>query len=265
MPRIAANLSMLFTEVSMVERPARAAAAGFEAVEVQFPYEVPVDRWRAALDEAGLALVLHNVPAGDWAAGERGLAALPGREAEFRASLAQALAWAVPLGVPRLNVLAGVLPPGVDASQALAVLRDNLRHAVPLAADAGVTLLLEPLNRRDVPGFVLGTVEEAVAVIEDIRSPHLKLQFDLYHAQRAGGEVLGRWRSHRGQVGHIQVADNPGRHEPGTGELAWGFIFAELDRDGWDGWVGAEYLPQARTEDGLGWIERFGAQRTVQR
>lgn len=254
MPRFAANLSMLFTELPMLQRFAAAASAGFDAVELQFPYEWPAEALREALQEAGLPLVLHNLPAGDWAAGERGIACLPGREAEFRAGVDRALAYAQALGAPRLNCLAGIAPAGADPALLRATMLGNLRHASARLAEAGLELLLEPINQRDVPGFWLHRSGQALELLDELGAANAKLQYDLYHAQRSEGELVGTLRRHLGRIGHIQIADNPGRHEPGSGEIAFDFIFDELDRLGYAGHVGCEYLPAAGTDAGLGWL-----------
>ena len=257
MPRFAANLSMLFTEVPLLERFGRAARAGFTAVELQFPYEQPAAVLREELVRHGLSMVLHNLPAGDWAAGDRGIAADPGRVAEFRAGVARAIEYATTLQVPRLNCLAGKLPPGVSAANARATLVVNLRHAAAALHEAGLTLLIEPINRFDVPGFVIQRSDDAVQLMDEVGAPNLKLQYDVYHQQRTEGELAATIERLLPRIGHIQVADNPGRHEPGTGEIHWPFLFAHLDRIGYEGHVGCEYKPAAGTEAGLGWMERF--------
>jgi hydroxypyruvate isomerase len=257
MPRFAANLSMLFTEVPLLERFGRAARAGFTAVELQFPYEQPAAVLREELVRHGLSMVLHNLPAGDWAAGDRGIAADPGRVAEFRAGVARAIEYATTLQVPRLNCLAGKLPPGVSDADARATLVVNLRHAAAALHEAGLTLLIEPINRFDVPGFVLQRSDDALALMDEVGAPNLKLQYDVYHQQRTEGELAATIERLLPRIGHIQVADNPGRHEPGTGEIHWPYLFAHLDRIGYGGHVGCEYKPAAGTEAGLGWMERF--------
>ena len=257
MPQFSANLSMLFTEVPLLERFGRAARAGFTAVELQFPYEQPAAVLREELVRHGLSMVLHNLPAGDWAAGDRGIAADPGRVAEFRAGVARALEYATTLQVPRLNCLAGKLPPGVSEANARATLVMNLRHAAAALHEAGLTLLIEPINRFDVPGFVLQRSDDALALMDEVGAPNLKLQYDVYHQQRTEGELAATIERLLPRIGHIQVADNPGRHEPGTGEIHWPYLLAHLDRIGYGGHVGCEYKPAAGTEAGLGWMERF--------
>ena len=255
MPRFAANLSMLFTEAPLLERFGRAARAGFKAVELQFPYEQPAVLLREELLRHGLEMVLHNLPAGDWAAGDRGIAANPARVAEFRAGVARAVEYATVLKVPRLNCLAGRLPAGVSAAEVRATLVDNLRFAAAALHEVGIDLLIEPINRFDVPGFVVQRSDEAIALMDEVGAPNLKLQYDIYHQQRTEGELAATLERLLPRIGHIQLADNPGRHEPGTGEIAWPFLLAHLQRIGYTGHLGCEYKPAAGTEAGLGWME----------
>lgn len=254
MSRIAANLSLLFTEHPLLERIGAARRAGFNAVEVQFPYAHTADAWRVALDLHRLPLVLHNLPPGDFAAGERGIACLPGREAEFRDGVAQAVAYARTLGVPRLNCLAGIAPPGADEAELRTTFIANLRWAGRVLADERLTLLTEPINRHDVPGFFLHGTGQALAILDEAQVPNLRIQYDLYHAQRSEGELAGTLTRHLDHIGHIQFADNPGRHEPGTGEIHLPFLFKHLKQLGYVGDIGAEYIPAGRTQDGLGWL-----------
>jgi hydroxypyruvate isomerase len=255
--KFAANLSMLFTEAPLLERFGRAARAGFKAVELQFPYEQPAEVLREELVRHGLVMVLHNLPAGDWAAGDRGIAADPGRVAEFRDGVARAIRYATTLQVPRLNCLAGKLPAGVAPDAARATLVGNLRFAAAALHEAGLTLLVEPINRFDVPGFLVQRSDDAIALIDEVGAPNLQLQYDIYHQQRTEGELAATLERLLPRIGHIQVADNPGRHEPGTGEIAWPFLLAHLERLGYTGHVGCEYKPAAGTEAGLGWMECF--------
>ena len=254
MPRFAANVSMLFTEAPFLDRFARAARAGFAALECQFPYEAPAAEIRARLDDHGLAMVLHNLPAGDWAAGDRGLAGLPHRTGEFRAGVPRAIAYAHALGVTQLNCLAGIAPAGADADAVHRTLVDNLRFAARALAAEGLALLVEPINTFDVPGFIVHRTAQCVALIDEVGEPNVFVQYDAYHMQRMEGELAGTLARHLPRIAHVQVADNPGRHEPGTGEIRFEFLFAELDRLGYGGWVGCEYRPAGRTEDGLGWL-----------
>lgn len=253
--RFAANLSMLFTEVPLLERFERAARAGFSLVELQFPYEAPAAEIAARMKAAGVTMVLHNVPAGNWSGGERGIACHPDRVEEFRAGVARAIDYARTLGVPRLNVLIGIAPAGVDAATLRRTVVDNLRFAADATKAAGLTLLIEPINPFDIPGFWLNTTAQALALIDEVGADNLKVQFDVYHAQRAEGELAGTLSRHLAQIGHIQIADNPGRHEPGTGEINFSFLFRHLMAIGYTGSIGAEYKPAGVTESGLGWID----------
>jgi hydroxypyruvate isomerase len=257
MPRFAANLTMLFNEVPFLDRFERAAQAGFTAVEFLFPYPYAAADIRQRLDANGLQLVLHNLPAGDWDAGERGIACHADRVPEFRAGVTMAIGYAQALGVPRLNCLAGKAPPGVPREVLHATFVDNLRHAAAALQGAGLRLLIEPINRRDVPGFFLDRTDQALRILDEVGAANGRLQYDLYHAQRTEGELAATLERHLARIGHVQVADNPGRHEPGSGEIAYGFLFAHLDRIGYHGWVGCEYQPVGGTEAGLGWRQRL--------
>ena len=256
MPRFAANLSMLFTQVPLLDRFERAARAGFAAVEMQFPYEAPAAAIRDRLVSNRLKMVLHNLPAGDWAAGDRGIACQPERVAEFRAGVPRAIEYAKLLGVPMLNCLAGKAPVGVDDAVVRATFVENLRYAAAALADADLKLLIEPINNRDVPGFWLNNTPKAISVIEEVGAKNLFLQYDVYHAQRYEGELANTISAYIDHIAHVQVADHPGRHEPGTGEINYDFIFAHLERAGYRGHVGCEYVPAGTTEAGLGWLER---------
>ena len=253
MPRFSANLSMLFNDVAFPMRFARAAAAGFEAVEFMFPYDWPRDLLAANLARDQLALVLHNLPAGDWAAGERGIACLPGREGEFQDGVGLAIDYARALNCRRLNCLAGLAPAGAAPDQLLATLVANLRFAAAELARADIKLLVEPLNDRDVPGFFLTTTRDAIGLIDAVGHPNLALQYDVYHMQRMEGELIATLSAQMARIGHIQIADNPGRHEPGTGEINFANLFEAIDAAGYAGWIGCEYHPQGRTEEGLVW------------
>ena len=254
MPRFAANVSMLFTEAPFLDRFALAARAGFAAVECQFPYEAPAAEIRARLDDHGLAMVLHNLPAGDWAAGDRGLAGLPDRAGEFRAGVPRAIAYAHALGVKQLNCLAGIAPAGVDAEAVHRTLVDNLRFAARALAAEGLALLVEPINTFDIPGFIVNRTAQCVALLDEVGEANAFVQYDAYHMQRMEGELAGTLARHLPRIAHVQVADNPGRHEPGTGEIRFEFLFAQLDRLGYGGWVGCEYRPAGRTDVGLDWM-----------
>ncbi len=257
MPRLAANLSMMFTEHPFEARFEAAARAGFRAVEFLFPYDWPSTQVAQWLAQAGVENVLFNLPPGDWASGERGLAALPGREIEFRAALRKALDYAQVLGTPRLHVMAGLIPAGADAglrARMRSTYLDNLRWAAQEALQANRTLLIEPINPRDIPGYWLNHQQEALDVIAEVGAPNLRLQFDLYHAQIVDGDLTRRIERQVGLTGHVQIAGVPDRHEPDAGELAITHLLATLDRVGYAGWVGCEYRPRGQTEAGLGWI-----------
>jgi hydroxypyruvate isomerase len=257
MPRFAANLTMLFTEVPFLDRFERAAKAGFKAVEFLFPYDHPAAEIDARLEANGLQLVLHNLPAGDWAAGERGIACLPDRVEEFRSGVARAIEYALALGVPHLNCLAGKVPAGIGADMLRKTFVDNLRYAAAELDKVGVDLLVEPINSFDIPGFYLNTTAQALSILDEVGAANAYVQYDIYHAQRMEGELAGTLSRHLARIGHVQLADNPGRNEPGTGEINYAFIFAHLDRIGYDGWIGCEYKPATTTEAGLGWRQRL--------
>ena len=262
MPKFAANLTMLFNEVPFLDRFERAAAAGFDAVEFLFPYAHPTREIKARLEAHRLALVLHNLPAGDWDAGERGIACLPGRVDEFRAGVARALEVASVLGVPQLNCLAGKAPPGVDEALLRRTFVTNLRFAATALKKAGIRLLVEPINGWDIPGFYLQRTAQAIELMDEVDSDNLWLQYDIYHAQRMEGELAATLERHLPRIAHVQLADNPGRHEPGTGEIHYPFLFAHLDRIGYRGHVGCEYKPATTTEAGLGWLASLQGHRT---
>lgn len=256
MPRFAANLSMLFTEVPLLERFDRAARAGFKSVEVQFPYEAPAAAIRERLVANRQRMVLHNLPAGDWAAGDRGIACNPARQDEFRAGVAQAIAYATTLGVPQLNCLAGKPGPGVSETETRATFVGNVRFAAAELKKAGLKLLLEPINNHDVPGFWLNHTAKAIGVLDEVGADNAFVQYDIYHAQRYEGELAATLSKYLPRIAHIQVADNPGRNEPGTGEINYPFLFQHLDRIGYTGFIGCEYKPAGATESGLGWLEQ---------
>ena len=253
MPKFAANLTMLFTELAFLDRFAAAADAGFSAVEFLFPYDFSVDDIAARLRDSRLQLVLHNLPAGDWAAGDRGIACHPARIDEFRAGVARALDYAKVLGVPQLNCLAGILPAGIEPDLAHRTLVDNLRFAATQLRVAGLRLLIEPINTFDIPGFYLSGTQQAATLIAEVAADNLFIQYDIYHMQRMEGELAVTLQKHLALIRHIQLADNPGRGEPGSGEINYGFLFGWLERIGYDGWIGCEYKPRAGTLAGLGW------------
>jgi hydroxypyruvate isomerase len=264
MPRFAANLSMLYNEHAFLDRFAAAAADGFGAVEFLFPYAFEAQALQSRLQDHGLQQVLFNAPPGNWDAGERGLACLPGREAEFRAGFARALDYAQTLACPRIHVMAGIAPSGADAAALQATYRDNLAWAAAQAIIVACDVLIEPINTRDMPGFFLHHQEAAHALVHEIGAPNLKVQFDLYHCQIMEGDVATKLRHYlpTGRVGHIQIAGVPERHEPNVGELNYDYLFGVIDavsaQCGWDGWVGCEYRPAlgavaGATSAGLGW------------
>jgi len=255
MPKFAANLSMLFTEEDFLDRFQAAAEAGFKGVEYLFPYDYSAVELKARLDEHGLTQVLHNLPAGDWGAGERGIACHPDRVEEFRAGVEKAIDYATVLGCKQVNCLAGIQPQGVSLEQARRTLVENLRYAAEKLEAAGILLLAEPINTRDIPGFFLNRTEQALAIFDEVGSPNLKLQYDIYHMQIMEGDLAPTIEKHLARIAHVQLADNPGRHEPGTGEIHYPFLFAYLDRLGYDGWIGCEYKPKTTTREGLGWLD----------
>ncbi|MEM1297861.1 MAG: 2-oxo-tetronate isomerase [Pseudomonadota bacterium] len=251
MPRFAANLSMMFTQHGFLDRFRAAADAGFRGVEYLFPYAEAAADIRAALDDAGLTQALFNCPPGDWEAGERGMAAVPGREAEFRDSIGKALEYAAVIGPERLHIMAGL----TEGPEAEAAYVDNLKWAAAQAPDR--TFLIEPINSRDMPGYFLSTSTQALRILEAVGAPNLMLQFDLYHAQIMEGDLTRRTEALMPHIGHIQIAGVPDRHEPDMGELNYPALFASLDGLGYEGWIGCEYRPAGRTEDGLGWFEPY--------
>jgi len=254
MPKFAANLSFLFTEQPFPARFRKAAEAGFTGVEYLFPYDYPAAEVAAWLKAADLEQVLFNLAPGDWAAGERGLACLPQRQGEFAESVEQALNYAVALDCQRVHCMAGLRPPGASESELEATYVANLRHAADRLATVGVTVMIEPINSRiDMPGYWLDDVGKAFRLLEAIDRSNVKLQYDIYHAQIISGDLARTLETNIERIGHIQIADNPGRHEPGTGEINYPFLFELLDRLGYNGWVGCEYKPLTTTEAGLAW------------
>jgi 2-dehydrotetronate isomerase len=258
MPKFAANLSFIFQEVEFLDRFAAAAACGFKAVEYLGAYDHPPETVAARLDQHGLAQALFNMPPGNWVAGERGLAALPGREAEFRAGVDTALTYAKATKCRLLHAMAGLVPEGRDRGEAARTYIGNLRYAAERAAAAGVTVIIEPINTRDIPGYFLNTTTQAIAVIDRVGHPNLQLQLDLYHVQIMEGDLAHRIRALAGRYPHIQIAGNPGRHEPDIGEINYPFLFDLLDEIGYEGWIGCEYRPTSDTRAGLGWARRYG-------
>ncbi|CAM3068431.1 2-oxo-tetronate isomerase [Paracoccus nototheniae] len=257
MTRIAANLSMLFTDAPFLDRFDRAGAAGFEAVEFLFPYDHPIAEVKTRLDRNGLRLTLINAPAGDWAAGERGFAARPAKRAEFRASVEQAVTYAKGLGCPRIHVMSGITADEPDRAACEAVWIRNMREAADMAAAADLSVSIEPLNSRDVAGYFIAHQDPTLALIGQLDRRNVLLQFDVYHTQIMDGDIIRRIERLRGAYGHVQIAGVPDRHEPDTGELAYPEIFAAFERAGFTEPLGCEYNPRGRTEDGLGWAAPY--------
>ncbi len=255
MPKFAANLSMLFTELPFMERFAAAKAAGFEAVEYLFPYAWDKKDLAAALKANGLKQVLHNLPAGNWDAGDRGMACDPARVAEFQVGVLQGIEYATALGCPQVNCLAGKLPAGVSVEKARETLVSNLTFAAAELKKSGLRLLMEPINHFDIPGFFVNRTDQAIAILDDVGSDNLYVQYDIYHAQRMEGELGNTLMNQLARIGHMQLADNPGRNEPGTGEINYAWLFKHIDAIGYKGWIGCEYKPKTTTVDGLGWIK----------
>src|SRR5437762_572217 len=251
MPRLAANLTMMFTELPFLERFAAAAKAGFTGVEYLFPYEHDKGALRRQLDAHGLTQVLHNLPAGNWAAGERGIGCHPNRHQEFESGVAQAIEYATALGCRQVNCLAGIVPPGVTEAAARDALVRNLRYAAERLGRAGLKLLIEPINTRNIPGFFLTRTRQALDIIDAVQSENLYLQYDIYHMQVMEGDLARTIERTLARIAHMQLADPPGRHEPGTGEINFSFLLPFIDRLGYTGWIGCEYKPAGRTEDGL--------------
>lgn len=256
MPRFCANLSLLFTEHPFVERWAAAAHAGFRGVECHFPYGEPAAVLAEEVRRHGLEQVLFNLPPGDWAAGERGIACLPDRVTEFEDGVGRAIDYARALGCRRINCLAGIASAGAERAELLSVMERNLRFAARALARENIELLVEPINDRDMPGFLLNRSADTLALIERVGEPNVKLQYDVYHMQIMEGDLARSLQRELPRIGHVQIADNPGRHEPGSGEINYPFLFDWLDRIGYTGWVSAEYIPAGDTAAGLGWMPR---------
>ena len=257
MTKFAANLSMLFTEVPFPDRFAAAAEVGFRGVEYLFPYALEKEDISERLRKHGLTQVLFNLPAGNWEAGERGIACHPDRVAEFQDGVGRAIDYARALGCTQINCLAGIAPAGVEAQVAHRALVENLRFAASKLEGAGITLLAEPVNTYDIPGFFLNRSAQAIALFDEVGSPNLKLQYDIYHMQRMEGELANTIERLLPRIAHIQLADNPGRNEPGTGEINYPFLLSFIDRLGYDGWIGCEYKPRHGTKEGLGWMHAY--------
>jgi hydroxypyruvate isomerase len=256
-PQLAANLTMLFGELPFLDRFEAAAKAGFRAVEYLFPYPFEAAALRQRLEDLQLLQVLHNLPAGDWSKGERGIACLAGREEEFKAGVDQAISYATELRCSRVNCLAGVLPPGGDPALAREVLLSNLRYAADKLAAARIRLLIEPINTRDVPGFFLNGTQQAIDILDAVGSDNVFLQYDIYHMQIMEGDVAATIERELPRIAHMQLADVPGRHEPGTGSIPYDDLLNFIDRVGYTGWIGCEYVPKSGTMEGLQWTKPY--------
>jgi len=256
-PKFSANLSFLYQDLAFLDRFAAATKDGFGALEYLGPYAEPKEKVADALQANGLRQALFNVPSGDWAGGERGIACLPDRIEEFRSGISLALDYAKALACPQVNVISGLVPKGADLETLEKVLVENLKYAAERAADAGVKLLIEPINLRDIPGFFLSNTDHAERILEKVGSDNLYIQYDFYHMQIMQGDLIPTFIRLKDRIAHVQIADNPGRNEPGTGEINYGFILSELDRLGYDGWVGCEYKPKTGTSEGLGWMKPY--------
>ncbi|MEM7170057.1 MAG: TIM barrel protein [Pseudomonadota bacterium] len=257
MPRFSINVSFMLTDYPFLDRFAVAADLGFRAVDIQFPYDTAPEAIIAKAEAAGVEIVLHNLPAGDRTAGDLGLAAIPGREQEFRAGVRKALAYSKLLGNRRVNILAGVVPADVPRESARQTFRENLVYATELFGVAGLTVMIEPANSHDLPGFFLQTAEQAADVIALVGATNLKIQLDLYHCRMMGADPVVELEKYLPLIDHIQFADAPGRHQPGTGEIDFTGAFSAIDRLGYGGWVGAEYSARGALADSLGWMEPY--------
>ncbi|WP_334160497.1 2-oxo-tetronate isomerase [Achromobacter insolitus] len=257
MPRLAANLTMMYTEHPFLDRFKAAAGDGFTGVEFLFPYEFTAAELKSRLDGSGLEQALFNAPPGDWAAGERGIASLPGREGEFERGFDQALEYAAVLGNRKLHVMAGLIRLEQDRSAHREVYLKNLASAARAAASAGVTVVIEPINTRDIPGFFLNRQDEAQAICAEVGADNLKVQFDIYHCQIVEGDIAMKLQRDIAGIGHIQIAGVPDRHEPDLGELNYPYLFERIDALGYTGWIGCEYRPRAGTSAGLGWAQPY--------
>lgn len=255
MPKFAANLTMLFNEVPFLERFEQSAEAGFKAVEFLFPYAYSPSEIKERLEQFSLNLVLHNLPAGDWDSGERGIACHPDRVDEFQAGVHKAIDYAQFLGVSQLNCLAGKTPLGIDEKLLHQTFVNNLRYAADELEKANLKLLIEPINTFDIPGFYLSRTQQAIDLLDEVAAKNTFVQYDIYHAQRMEGELSNTIQKHLHRIAHIQLADNPGRHEPGTGEINYPYLFNFLDQIGYQGWIGCEYKPASSTLAGLGWLQ----------
>ncbi|MDD9907658.1 MAG: hydroxypyruvate isomerase family protein [Rhodospirillaceae bacterium] len=258
MPNLAANLSMMFTEVPFLERFAAAADAGFKGVEYLFPYDHPAETIAKALQDNGLQNVLFNLPPGNWETGDRGLAALPGREADFEGLIDKALEYAQVIGCPRLHVMAGIPPEDANPYACQRTYVENVRLAAERAAPHGITVLLEPINPRDIPGYYLNRQDDGLKTLDTVGAENAALQMDLYHCQIVEGDVAMKIRANIDRVAHFQIAGVPDRHEPDLGEVNYPYLFDVIDELGFEGWIGCEYRPKGETRAGLGWAAPYG-------
>lgn len=257
MPKFNANLTMLYQEVDFLDRFAAAKATGFSGVEYLFPYHFDKTQLADLLQTNGLTQVLYNLPAGDWGAGERGITCMPDRVGEFQEGVSKAIDYAITLGCKQVNCLAGIAPAGVDDDKVTETFVSNLKFAAEKLADAGILLLIEAINTFDIHGFYLSGTNQALEIKKAVDSDNLKLQYDIYHMQRMEGELANTIKNNLDQIAHIQLADNPGRHEPGTGEIAYDFLFKFIEDIGYRGWIGCEYAPAGKTEAGMGWVKPY--------
>jgi hydroxypyruvate isomerase len=258
MPKLAANLTTLFTDVPLLERFARARAAGFRYVEVLFPYDVEVEAVAEQARANGLQIVLFNFAAGDRGAGDRGITSHPARMEEYRAEGETVIGWAKTLNCPRMHSMAGLRLKDVPIEEQWSTFVENARYAGHALAEHGLTLMVEPLNDRDNPGYFFVGSAMALRLVSEVGLPNVKFQYDIYHMQRGEGELALTIERNLGKIGHIQIADNPGRHQPGTGEINYPFLFKHLDKIGYDGFVSLEYQPLGTTEESLAWIGEYG-------
>lgn len=256
MLKFAPNLSTMFTEVPFLERFEKAKQAGFQYVEFQFPYAHSSDEVKKQLENHGLKVVLFNLPPGNWEAGDRGLAIFSDRQDEFRQSVKQALQYAQDFACTKMHCMAGILPEDIDRTSALQVFKENLRYAADQFGEHGITVLLEPINPYDMPNYFLSSVELAIEILDELALPNVKLQFDFYHMQRIQGELINTFKTYKDRIGHVQIADNPGRHEPGTGEINYDNIFRMLAEERYDGFIGLEYIPKDNSENSLSWLRK---------
>jgi hydroxypyruvate isomerase len=257
MPKFCANLTLLFNEHDFIDRFAKAAEAGFKGVEYLFPYEHDKQRLANALQEHKLVQVLHNLPAGKWAEGERGIACHPDRVGEFQDGVGLAIEYATALGCRQVNCLAGLCPADVPEQRQRTTFVANLKFAALKLKESGIRLLIEPINTRDIPGFYLTRSKQALEIIDEVGSDNLFLQYDIYHMQIMEGDLARTIQANLARIPHMQLADNPGRNEPGTGEINYAFLFDFIDRIGYRGWIGCEYKPKTTTGEGLSWIAPY--------